>query len=306
MTTFIRITVLGLIVSFGIADLRAQELYFVDAHSQFDQEVEGSFILKRMDEGGVYRTILASRRQRKPGDAVVLAKKYKPRIVASVRSKGGPYAKNSPKYYKQLRKQVESGKFGAIAELLVFHAQKGDKAEQVKISLDDRRVQTALKYAIDQGWPFVVHIEFASLKGAERNDYMQQLNNFLDANKSEPIAMIHMGQLPLEDVATLIKAHSNIYFLTSHADPVSAEDAQQPWINMMDGDKFTPQWKQLISEHPDRFIFAMDNVWAFQWQDTYMRHIKVWRSALAELPAEVANAVAHGNAELLWKLSPKP
>ena len=77
-------------------------------------------------------------------------------------------------------------------------------------------------------------------------------------------------------------------------------------LNMMDGDKFKPSWKQLISEHPDRFIFAMDNVWAFQWQDTYLRHIKVWRSALADLPPDVANAVAHGNAEKLWKLAPKP
>jgi hypothetical protein len=189
MKTFIRVTFLSLLAILGAADLQAQDLYFVDAHSQFDQEVEGSFILQRMDEGGVYKTILASRRQRKPGDAVVLAKKYPQRIVA--------------------------------------------------------------------------------------------------------------------DVAALIKAHRNIYFLTSHADPVSAEDATQPWINMMDCDKFKPQWKQLIIRHPDRFIFAMDNVWAFQWQDTYMRHIKVWRSAVADLPPAVANALAHGNAEKLWKLTPR-
>ena len=306
MTKFIRIACICLLSILGVADLQAQDLYFVDAHSQFDQEVEGSFIIKRMDEGGVYKTILASRGQRSPGDAVVLAKKYPQRIVASVRSKGGPYANNSPKFYKQLQKQVDSGKFGAMAELLVFHAQKGDKADQVKMSLDDPRVQAALKYAKQEGWPFVVHIEFASLKGVERNDYLQQLNKFVAANAPLPIAMIHMGQLPVQDVAALIKAHSNIYFLTSHADPVSAENATQPWINTMDGDKFKPSWKQLISEHPDRFIFAMDNVWAFQWQDTYLRHIKVWRSALADLPPDVANAVAHGNAEKLWKLAPKP
>lgn len=306
MKTSIRVSIFILLLGFGFTGVHAQELYFVDAHSQFDQEVVGSFIIKRMDEGGVYKTILASRRQRKPGDAVRLAKKYPQRIVASVRTKGAPYASNSPKYYKQLKKQVMSGKYGAMAELLVFHAQKGDKAEQVKMSLDDQRVQAALKYAKQEDWPFVVHIEFASLKGAERVDYMQQLNKFVSASAPLPIAMIHMGQLPLSDVARLIKAHSNIYFLTSHADPVSAEDATQPWINMMDGSKFKPQWKKLIIAHPERFIFAMDNVWAFQWQDTYMRHIKVWRSALADLPPAVANAVAHGNAEKLWKLKPKP
>lgn len=306
MKTPIRITAVVLLLGFGFNKVHAQNIYFVDAHSQFDQEVVGSFIIKRMDEGGVYKTILASRRHRKPGDAVKLAKNYPQRIVASVRTKGTPYANNSAKYYKQLKQQVESGKFGAMAELLVFHAQKGDKAEQVKIPLDDRRVQVALKYAKQEGWPFVVHIEFASLKGKERENYMVQLNNFLDANTSYPIALSHMGQLPSDDVAALIKTHSNIYFLTSHADPVSAENATQPWINMMAGDKFKPQWKQLIISYPDRFIFAIDNVWEFQWQDTYMRHIKVWRSALADLPPDVVNAVAHGNAEKLWKLEPKP
>ncbi|MCK4830237.1 amidohydrolase family protein, partial [bacterium] len=128
----------------------------------------------------------------------------------------------------------------------------------------------------------------------------------LSSNSEHPFALIHMGQLPLEDVAALIKAHNNIYFLTSHADPVSAADSKQPWINMMDKDKFKPQWKQLITQHPDRFVFALDNVWGWQWQDTYMKHIKVWRSALSELPEDVAHAVAHGNAERLWKLEPQP
>lgn len=74
MNTFTRMIALSLLLIFGAADLQAQDFYFVDANSQFEQEVEGSFIIKRMGEGGVYKTILASRRQRSPGDAVALAK----------------------------------------------------------------------------------------------------------------------------------------------------------------------------------------------------------------------------------------
>jgi len=295
----------GVLSCCGLTVVQAQPLYFVDAHSQFDQEVAGSLILQRMDEAGVYKTILATRGKRKPREAVEVANANPDRVIASVRTKGAPYADNSPKYYKQLSKQVQSGKFGAMAELLVFHAQKGNKADEVKLNLDDKRVQTALNYAKQQGWPFVVHIEFAALSPADRENYLQQLNKFIDANNNHPIALIHMGQLPAADVAALINAHNNIYFLTSHADPVSAENATQPWINMMAEDKFKPEWQQLINEHPDRFIFALDNVWAFQWQDTYLKHIKVWQSALAQLSPEVANAVAHGNAERLWHLSPK-
>lgn len=288
-----------------IPAVEANELYFVDAHSQFDTEVDAELILNRMDKGGVYKTILASRRQRKPRDAAELAEQYPDRIIASVRTKSRHYSEGSKKFYKKLKKQVKSGRFSAMAELLIFHAQKGDKADEVRISVDDKRIQKSLAYAVEQGWPFVVHFEFASLRGSDREDYMSGLKELLNSQPEHPFALIHMGQLPLEDVAALIKGYNNIYLLTSHADPVSATDSKQPWINMMDKDKFKPQWKQLIMQHPNRFVFALDNVWGWQWQDTYMKHIKVWRSALSELPIEVAKKVAHGNAERLWNLEPK-
>ena len=296
--------VVMIIVFIPVAE--AKEVYFVDAHSQFDTEVDAELILNRMDKGGVYKTILASRRQRKPREAAELAEQYPERIVASVRTKGRHYSEGRKKFYKKLKKQVNSGRFSAMAELLIFHAQKGGKADEVRISVDDKRIQKSLEYAVEQGWPFVVHFEFASLRGSDREDYMNGLKELLNSQPEHPFALIHMGQLPLEDVAVLIKAHNNIYFLTSHADPVSASHSKQPWINMMDKDKFKPQWKKLMMQHPDRFIFALDNVWGWQWQDTYMKHIKVWRSALSELPVYVAEKVAHGNAEQLWKLEPKP
>lgn len=305
MNNITRVLLVGLSLTFITTALPAKDLYFVDAHSQFDIDVDAETIIENMDKGGVYKTILAARRNRKPREAAEVAEQYPERIVASVRTKGSPYKQNSKKYYKQLRKQVNSGRFNAMAELLVFHAQKGDKADEERVSLDDKRITTALAHAKKQGWPLVIHIEFASLSGSEREEYMQALKGFLSDNADHPMMMIHMGQLPVEEAAALIEAHKNIYFLTSHADPVSAK-SNQPWINMMDGDKFISTWKQLIKQHPDRFVFAMDNVWGDQWRNTYMQHIKVWRGALADLPEGVAHAVAHANAEKLWKLSPKP
>ena len=37
-----------------------------------------------------------------------------------------------------------------------------------------------------------------------------------------------------------------------------------------------------------------------------MGQIELWRSALSDLSGEVARAIAHGNAERLWKIPPKP
>jgi len=299
--------VAGLIfyLTLSLFKVNAVELYFVDAHSQFDEDVEADLIIQRMDEGGVYKTILASRRHRKAREAAEVAEQYSDRIVPSLRTKSRHYKNDTHKYYKKIRKAVNSGRFSAMAELLVFHAEKPGKADEVVVSLSDNRVLTALELVKSVGWPLVIHIEFASLKGQARQEQFKALNTFLQENDNHPIALTHMGQLPANDVEALINKHKYIYFLTSHADPVSAIGAKQPWINMMDGEVFKPKWRKLIVKHPTRFVFAIDNVWAFQWEDTYMKHIKVWRSALAKLPDDIAHAVAHKNAERLWKLSPQ-
>jgi hypothetical protein len=43
----------------------ASELYFIDVHSQLDHTIDDpSMVIQRMDEYGVYRTILAARSKR--------------------------------------------------------------------------------------------------------------------------------------------------------------------------------------------------------------------------------------------------
>jgi len=42
-------------------------------------------------------------------------------------------------------------------------------------------------------------------------------------------------------------------------------------------------------------------VWAEHWDDDYSNKMKLWRKALADLPPEVAEQIAHGNAERLYR-----
>lgn len=304
MGMFKSLIMLSLLVGFITPLVHAKDLYFVDAHSQLDANFEPDEVLQKMDQGGVYKTILSTRGGRKLNDVVKLARRFPERIIPCIKIKGRHYQDDTRKYYKKLTKRVNSGKFGAMGEVLLYHAQKGNLAPEVHVRASDKRVQTALQYAIDNDWPFIVHIEFASLGSGDRDAYMNELEILLKENPGHPFALIHMGQLETDEVARLIQLHNNIYFMTSHADPVVAS-SNQPWINMMDGNRFKPKWQALIQSHPERFIFAIDNVWTHQWRNTYMEHIRLWRSALSALPDKVAHAVAHGNAERLWKLSPK-
>ena len=292
-----------------VSSVWAGDIPMIDAHSQADINTELSDIVPLMNKAGVSRTLLASRHGLSWREIIALAERHPGRITPSVRTKGGDYSENKSKYYKRLRKQLESGAFGAMAELLIYHAEKGDKAPEVYVTFGSPQVKTAVDEAIERGWPVIAHIEFADIGSGGggvpgRAALMVNLKQFLSRHKSHPVALIHMGQLEAKDARALIEAHGNIHFLTSHANPLVIESSRQPWINMFhhDRQRLADEWRTLVINPPSRFILAFDNVWPEHWSDYYLEQAKLWQNALSKLPPKVAHAIAHKNAERLWKL----
>ena len=133
---------------------------------------------------------------------------------------------------------------------------------------------------------------------------MTKLKDLLLRYPEHPFVLVHMGQLDYVDVRQLIEAHPNIHFTTSHSHPFIVRDAIQPWTNMFDGNRLSADWKQLMIDHPDRFILAFDNLLVEHWEQYNSNVVPLWREAIKELPVEVAHAFSHGNAERLWRLQP--
>ncbi|UCH75586.1 MAG: amidohydrolase family protein [Rhodospirillales bacterium] len=297
------------VLAAGVA-LAADRLPIIDAHSQAEDAIALERILELMNEAGVSRTILAARRKTTIHDMVQFARAYPDRITAAVRSKGGAYQDKTPQAFRQfLAKQLKFKEFTAMAETLIYHAEKTNRqgktiAPQVAFPPRHEKVTIALKAALDKGWPFIPHIEFASLGGAERDRYMREFERMLRAYPRHPFLLIHMGQLGPDDVERLIAAHPNIHFITAHTTPVTLSRSREPWTAMFEGRSLAPPWRALILTHPDRFVLGFDNVWANHWETFYLPQVRLWREALAELPDAVAHAVAHGNAERLWGLPP--
>ncbi len=283
--------------------VRAVDIPIIDAHSQVDHEVNLTNVIELMNRAGVVRTILSARGRVTPEEMASFAARHPDRITAAVRTKGWPYAQNEAKYYRDLQKQLAIPEFHAMAEVILWHAQKGSKAPEWVVSLKADQAQAALRATIDRGWPFIAHYEFAAAREA-RPRLMAELQAALSAHREHPFVLIHMGQLPAEEARRLIATHPNLYFMVSHSNPITVPHSQQPWINMFEGDRLAAPWKQLILQYPDRFVLNFDNVFAEHWGDFYLEQVRLWRGALRELPEEVAHAVAHGNAERLWRLPP--
>lgn len=284
----------------------AHDIPIIDAHSQADHEVDLADIVPLLDRAGVSRVILASRSKRHWRDIAQLAARHPDRVTASVRTKGRRFVENHAKFYKLLKKQLGTPQFAAMAEVILWHAQKGHKAAEVIVHPADPQAQAALEATLKRGWPFVPHIEFAAAREAGDYDrFMKALKAMLDAHPDHPFALTHMAQLSAAEAGALLAAHRNIHFIMSHANPVVVSKSKQPWVDLFDGGaELSPQWRALVLRYPDRFIVGFDNVWAEHWGSFFTDQVALWRKAFANLPHDVAHAIAHKNAERLWRLPP--
>ena len=62
----------------------------------------------------------------------------------------------------------------------------------VEVPKSDIRVRKAFAIACDNGWPFVVHIEFGSLSGGRRDLFYRDLDAMLDEHPDQPLALIRI------------------------------------------------------------------------------------------------------------------
>ena len=301
---FLPLPLAALLLSAAVA---SADIPIIDAHSQVDHLVKLEKVIKLMDKAGVSRTILSTRGKVSPDQLISFAENNPGRITPAVRTKGGYYVKDKPKYYKLLQQQMSMPEFGAMAELILWHAAKFNrKGEQVApkwvVHPEQNQVQRALKGALSKGWPFIFHIEFGEI-GADRDEFTSAMKTMIRKHPAHPFGMIHMGQLGVEDARQWIEAHPNLFFLTSHANTIVVKTQKRhPWTNMFSGRKLTPEWKALVTRYPNRFVMAFDNVFPNHWGKYYLKQVALWRKALADLPPDVAHALAHGNAERLWRL----
>ena len=108
---------------------------------------------------------------------------------------------------------------------------------------------------------------------------------------------MHMAQIEFKEAKFILKNTKNVHFITSHSDPYRAKNEKRKRLG-----KAQTGWITLMNENPNRFVFAIDNVFDHHWKKNYKERVYFWRKALASLNENTASLIACGNANAYFKL----
>jgi predicted TIM-barrel fold metal-dependent hydrolase len=295
-------TAIFLFGSLVILPAWADDIPMIDAHSQLPTPGLAGDVISVMNSAGVRHVILGFRGSAKMGDVASLARAHPDRITGAIKIKGRHWGAGSKKFYRNVARQMATGGFTALGEALMYHAAKGKKAPEYRVTPDKKQFRHVLDIAREKGWPLIIHIEFRA--APDREHFTTILERLLADNRDVAFPLIHLAQLDPPDAARLIAAHPNVYFMTSHSNPITIGRSKQPWTDMFAGENLKAAWRDLLIRHPDRFILNFDNVWPEHWGSYYAQQVALWRKTLATMPPAADHKIAHENAERLWKLAP--
>jgi hypothetical protein len=281
----------------------------INTHAQYDEQIPLSEVVGILKANGVSKVLLSGRGQTTNQDLIKGARHHSGFLYPLIRTKTEAYRRQDQGQWKKyINKTSRSEKFTGFQELLLYHAAKknhkgGILAPEISVAIDDPRIEVVVKAAQRNHWPIPLHFEFRGIGEHRRQRLIRQLRNTLKRYAGQNFTLMHMGQLAIDEVRSLLNDHDNIYFQLSMTANVY-RDSHYPWTVLFEQSAqpgiLQPQWKEILEEHPERFLLAFDGVFSWIWRDDLPRDIAEWRAALGTLPPAAADLIAHKNAQRLW------
>ena len=260
------------------ATLRAEPLPIFDAHLHYNDEARAPFplpsVLALFREHGV-RTILATSRPndgtRALAEAARASPASAPRVVPFIR----PYRTHAdratwfrdPEIYALIERELARDiGWRGIGEFHVFGSADAG-TPQVKRIVD---------LAVSRGLWLHAHCDEAALEALYRHDPRVK------------IVWAHSGfTVPPARLAEWLDRHPALVGELSYRYDVTGEG------------RVTEPWRALFRRYPDRFVLGSDT-WINERWSSYGEILALYRGWLAQLPQDVAAAIAHGNGERLF------
>ena len=282
----------------------------IDGYSMINPTVsDPETIIKLMDASGVSRTLLSRKGLRMDKKVADLAKLHPNRVVPLLAVSNINYYNYTDKlvsdiefYEDAIWYMMESNQYAGLGDLHVYRPEGTYHAKTVEMRLNDPIIEYVSGIAAEHNWPLIFMLQFSTMPKDKRDSYLDELSIFLDKHRDINIVLVHSGGLKIKEVQKLISTHKNIYFFLSFALEEYSKTRMKPNI-AIDWFGLKPEWKTILENHSDRFIFSLYNFAGIDWNDeTYPERVELWRRALAMIPPQAAENIAYKNAIRLWTL----
>ncbi len=185
-----------------------------------------------------------------------------------------------------------------IGELSIRHFPAGGATGGVDEPADRQEFLDVYDLAANAGVPINIHFDYE-----EGN--MDSFEAALAYNRNTTIIWAHAGDGPPSAVGALLDAHPNLRADLSCRNPFYLPrhtfTEQQQSIAELDRVTLREDWKEVLEQHSDRFLFGTDIGPGDR--DSQIGEVVPWyQQMLGQLAAEHAEAIANGNARSLLAL----
>jgi hypothetical protein len=250
------------------AALRAQPLPLFDAHLHYNAEAAAQLppaaIVDLLRRNGVRGALLSStpndltRSLSDAAHSLAIVPFVRPYRTEADRSS---WSRDAP-IFTMLEAEVASANYRGVGE---FHVYGGDAANSI--------IQRIIDLAVTRGLYLMAHCDERALE------------LILEHRPEAKLIWAHSGfTVPPEQLEHLLERHPMLLLELSYRTDITA------------GGRLTPAWRSLFSRFPDRFLIGSDTWTNERWMryDEIMAWYRAW---LAQLPREIAEALAWRNAE---------
>jgi len=277
-----------------------------DAMAQIESGMDRT-VTDAMERSGVTRMALFARQHHKRnGEAAVLyLKKRSPqRFVMGTPKSFSERGDLSDGFVDQTRSFLKDERYQFIGEMLFTHADK-DHGEQTLegeryVAPDGKNVAKLLSAAGERHVPVMIHWEVY-----DWNRDWPAFDALYSRFPGVTFIWPHAGSGSHEQVAAVLSSHANVMVTLSKKEmhrPAASSEEKRELLGEDAVDqcgKLRPEWRDLFTKYPERFMFATDAHKDFRWAQ-YEEIVEQWRLILGQLPDPLAQSLAWRNAERIY------
>jgi predicted TIM-barrel fold metal-dependent hydrolase len=277
---------------------------WIDAHAHLnpylcsDSLCGIDLLVKSMNAAGVKRIVLFA----KPGvsdsaDVLEAYQKY-PDFVIPCRGSDG-LDLNDPTTLNLIRKDLDTGLFKAIGEIVTRHGFYG-----INIPADHPVMIELFKLGHEYGIPVIIHMGTRPLDEDQTDipaEWLAEFERALEQCPSTTFIWAHSGPSRPDVLKGMLDKYPNLYADISALNPVfwemqGREVPSELLINRT-------EWIDLLGEYSDRFLFGTDVHFIEGYGDISSLLSYVRDDVFPMLPSDAVEAIAHGNGERLFGIS---